>query len=232
VTYEVVPGSGPTMAATGLTPDPSTAALVDEALADLVAGRDATAAARSDASGSGTSSSPTVVSPTTSTPPCAARSGSSPVRWPRGGSWRSAVRSRGRAWSPPRTPQTLGATGSLPVDAEVEALRVWPDGRATGRVSGGGVLVLAELPGDRFEATADGVPLPRLEDSPVAAFEVPEGGASLEVEPAGQAGRTLALVGQVLIALLVLSLMLRPPGFARGGDVEPVDRTRVSGGAS
>jgi hypothetical protein len=220
------------MAATGLTPDPSTAALVDEALADLVAGRDATAAARLGRLGvryvvvpdGGVSDDlDAALRSQVGLEPRPVASGR--VLAVSGALPRAGVVSAEDA-------QTLGATGSLPVDAEVEALRVWPDGRATGRVSGGGVLVLAELPGDRFEATADGVPLPRLEDSPVAAFEVPEGGASLEVEPAGQAGRTLALVGQVLIALLVLSLMLRPPGFARGGDVEPVDRTRVSGGAS
>jgi hypothetical protein len=43
-TYEVVPGSGPTMAATGVVPDADALDTVDAAVADLVAGRDVNAA--------------------------------------------------------------------------------------------------------------------------------------------------------------------------------------------
>jgi hypothetical protein len=126
---------------------------------------------------------------------------------------------------------TLASSGALPRGADPQPLTVLADGRAVGRASGPGVLVLAELPGDRFEATADGVPLERV-DGPTTAFEVPEASRRIEVQPVGQGARTVALTGQLLIALLVLSLMLRPPGFARGGDAsvvgpETVDRTGV-----
>lgn len=231
VTYEVVPGSGPTMAATGLTPDPDLTAAVDDAVADLVAGRDTAAAA------------------------VLGRLGVRYVVVPAGGVSEDldlALRAQagleprpvasGRvlavAGSLPRASvveaaaaETLRTTGTLPEGAEVARLRVTPDGRASGTVETGGVLLLAELSGDRFEATADGRPLPQL-NGQVTAFEVPDGASRIEVEPAGQAGRTLALTGQVLIVLLVLSLMLRPPGFARGGESDPVRDERAPGGAA
>lgn len=236
VTYEVVPGGGPTMAATGITPDPDAGAVVDAAVADLVAGRDATAAAT------------------------LGRLGIRYVVVPDGGTsddLDGALRSQlgleprpvasGRVLSvadalpragvvPTDAAEALVETGSLPRGTEPERLRVLRDGRAVGTVTSSGVLLLAELPGDRFEARADGVPLARV-DAPVAAFEVPEGSSRIVVEPAGQGARTVALTGQLLIALLVLSLMLRPPGFARGGRAEDQDGTgagadRPAGGPS
>jgi GT2 family glycosyltransferase len=231
VTYEVVPGTGPTMAATGLTPDPATSSVVDAAVADLVSGRDAAAAAT------------------------LGRLGVRFVVVPDGGvSDELDLALRAQAGLEPRPvasgrvlavadalpragvvsaedADTLRSTGTLPGGAAVEPLRVWPDGRATGRVEDGGVVVLAELPGDHFEATADGREL-AVFDAPVVAFELPEGATRVEVEPAGQAGRTLALTGQLLLTLLVLSLMLRPPGFARGReDLEPGSVARGPGGA-
>jgi hypothetical protein len=55
------------------------------------------------------------------------------------------------------------------------------------------------------------------------AVAVPDAGAILEVRHAGQGARALALTGQLLAILLVVSLMLRPPGFAR----TPVDDREV-----
>ncbi|WP_169786809.1 glycosyltransferase family 2 protein [Nitriliruptor alkaliphilus] len=216
VTYEVVPGAGPTMAATGLTPDPQASAVVDAAVADLVAGRDIGATAT------------------------LGRLGVRYVIVPDGGisdDLDAALRSQvgleprpvatGRVLAvtdalprasvvPADAADALAATGALPRETEPVALRVLPDGRAVGGSDEAGVLVLSELPGDRFVATADGVRLAPV-DGPVAAFQLTEPSGRIEVAPVGQGARTVALTGQLLIALLVLSLMLRPPGFARGG---------------
>ncbi len=99
------------------------------------------------------------------------------------------------------------------------------------------MVLVNQLPGDDLEARVDGRRLATV-DAPVAAFEIPDDGGRVEIVPAGQGARALALTGQLLIALLVVSLMLRPPGFARAADrptprVDPTDRPRrpAGGGA-
>lgn len=217
VTYEVVPGTGPTMAATGLTPDPDAASIVDAAVADLVAGRDATASRALGRLGVRF-----VVVPdggTSEQLDAALRSqdGLEP-RPVASGRVLAVTHALPRASVVPTDAATeLLEGGTLPRDVEPQPLRVLADGRVVGTAPSDGVLLLSELPGDRFQATADGVRLAPVSGA-VEAFEVPEGGSRLEVEPVGQNARTVALTGQLLIALLVLSLMLRPPGFARGGE--------------
>jgi hypothetical protein len=224
VTYEVVPGAGPTMAATGLTPDRDRAAVVDAAVADLVAGRDAAAAATLGRLGVRFVVVPDGGVSDDLDTALRAQAGLEPRPVATGRVLAVTDALPRASVVPADDAATLVTTGVLPRDAEPEPLRVLPDGRAVGSASGPGVLVLAELPGDGFQATADGVRLARVE-GPIAAFEVPEAARRIEVEPAGQGGRTVALTGQLLIALLVLSLMLRPPGFARGGEPAP-DPTR------
>ncbi|MEX1162629.1 MAG: glycosyltransferase family 2 protein, partial [Nitriliruptor sp.] len=234
-TYEVVPGAGPSMASTGVTPDADALAVVDDAVADLVAGRDVTAAATLGHLG---------------------------VRYvvvPDGGTSDSlddALRSQdgleprpvasGRVLTVldalPRASvvsadalRSLTTIGRLPADSPPEPLRVLADGRVVDDVSGGGVLLVNQLPGDTFEARVDGRPL-AVVSAPVAAFEIPEGGGRVELVPTGQGARSLALTGQLLVALLVISLMLRPPGFARAADPEPdaatpAEPARTTGGA-
>ncbi|MEX1177463.1 MAG: glycosyltransferase [Nitriliruptor sp.] len=220
-TYEVVPGSGPSMAATGVAPDPEGLAVVDDAVADLVAGRDVTAAAALGQLGvryvvvpdGGTSDaldralrSQDGLEPR---PVASGRVLAVPDALPRAG-----LVSEDAA-------RALVATGRLPAGSAPEALRVFPDGRIIDAVEGPGTLLLSRPPGAEVEVRADGRLLSRVGGAPVAAFRVPEGEMRIEVAPAGQGARALALTGQLLITLLVVSLMLRPPGFARKADPEP-----------
>lgn len=219
VVFEVVPGAGPTMAATGVESDPAGEEHVAVAVADLVSGRDVAATS------------------------ALAQLGVRYVVVPDGGtSDRLDGALRGQSGLEPRPVATgrvlavngalpwaslvtaadaaaLGATGALPAGAEVTRLAVG-GGRLSAQLTSDleepGVLLLAELPSARWHATtADGVPLTRIEDAPVVAFEVPAGRTVIELGHAGQAGRQIALAGQLLAVLLAISLMLRPPGLAR-----------------
>jgi GT2 family glycosyltransferase/MFS family permease len=226
VRYEVVPGTGPSMAATGVATDPHGAAALAAATEDLISGRDVRAG------------------------PSLARLGVRFVVVPDGGSSErldDALRRQvGLEPRPVASGRVLAVTDALPrasvvdedaaarfVDtgvlpdaAEVTPLPVAADGGVRTTVPDAGVLLLTEPATDRWRATGDGAPLPTI-DAPVVAFEVAEPGSRVEVEHAGQAGRSLALTGQLLAALLVVSLMLRPPGFARAADVAAADDSRA-----
>jgi GT2 family glycosyltransferase len=222
VTYELAPGTGPTMAATGVTPDRATAALVDAAVADLVAGRDVTAAETLGRLGVRFVVVPDGGTSQDLDEALRSQTGLEP-RPVASGRVLAVAHALHRASVVPTEAATeVLEGGTLPRDVEPQQLRVLADGRAVGTApDGGGVLLLFERPGDGFQAFADGVPLAPVSGA-VEAFEVPEGSPRLVVEPVGQNARAVALTGQLLIALLVLSLMLRPPGFARGGeDVAP-----------
>ena len=216
VLHEVVPGAGPTMAATGVPIDPAAAEAIGTAVADLASGRDAFAGS------------------------ALARLGIRFVVVPDGGvsdELDDALRGQlgleprpvasGRVLTvtgalpragivTPEVAEAVAATGRLPIDAEVTPVPLGDDGRVSTVAPEAGVLLVTELASSEWEATADGRPLAAVE-GPIVAFEVPDAGARLEVGHAGQAQRALALTGQLLALFLVISLALRPPGFARAG---------------
>jgi GT2 family glycosyltransferase len=216
IRFEVVPGAGPTMAANGVPLAAAATAEVERAVTDLVSGRDVRAGAT------------------------LAQLGIRYVVVPDGGvSERLDEALRAQAGLEPRPvasgrvlsvadalpragvvsvedAEVLTATGSLPADAEVAPLEVTADGRVEGRAPSDGVLLVTELQDGEWSATGDGARLTAF-DAPIVAFEVPEAGVSLDVAHVGQGARALALSGQLLALLLVISLALRPPGFARTG---------------
>jgi GT2 family glycosyltransferase len=216
-TYEVVPGSGPTMAATGVVPDADALDTVDAAVADLVAGRDVNAA-----SALGQLGVRFVVVPDGGTSDAL----DTALRGQDGLEPRPVATGRVLAVGgalprasvvPAAAVATLGSTGRLPVDVEPDPLTVLADGRIVGEVADGGVVLVNQPPGTDLEARIGGRQLASV-DAPVTAFEVPDGGGRVEIVPAGQGARALALTGQLLVVLLVISLMLRPPGFARAAE--------------
>jgi hypothetical protein len=223
-TYEVVPGSGPTMAATGVVPDADALDTVDAAVADLLAGRDVGAAAALGQLGVRY-----VVVPDGGTSDAL----DSALRGQDGLEPRPVATGRVLAVAgalprasvvPADAVAALTSSGRLPVDVEPVPLSVLPDGRIVGDVDGGEVVLVNQPPGDDLEGRVAGRPLASV-DAPVTAFAVPEDGGRLEIAPAGQGARALALTGQLLVVLLVVSLMLRPPGFARAAEpVRPDDR--------
>jgi GT2 family glycosyltransferase len=213
ISWEVVDGAGPTMAAYGV-PDAAAAnGLVAGAVEDLLSGRDLTAASR------------------------LARLNVRYVVVPDGGTSAAldtALRSQlgldprpvtaGRVlsvegWLPRAVVldaaaiETLGL-GALPADAPGRLAPAGP-GRYAGNSGPGGTLLLAETAAPEWQVTADGRRLPvEAQDGLVAVAEVPAD-AELEISNAADTPRSLAVTGQLLVLLLVVSLALRPPRFAR-----------------
>ncbi|MTV26003.1 glycosyltransferase family 2 protein [Nitriliruptoraceae bacterium ZYF776] len=214
VDYEIVPGGGPTMAGYGLRPDPGADAVVERTVDALVGGTDPGAAVS------------------------LGRLGVRFVHVPDGGQTEALDdalrRQRGLEPRPVPSGRVLAVTGALPVVSVVpaeafealvargsvpegtdpEPLEARADGSFGGTVEGGGVVVVTEVAGAGFEATLDGRALPPLE-GPTVAFAVPEGGGHLEIQHEATTQRGVALTGQLLLVLLVISILLRPPGLGR-----------------
>jgi hypothetical protein len=79
----------------------------------------------------------------------------------------------------------------------------------------GGVLVVSEAASELWRAGGADVPLERAEIAGVNAFRVPPGTPTITARVAGGLGHRLAVGLQLLAALVVLSLALRPPRFGR-----------------
>ncbi|MFA9430081.1 glycosyltransferase family 2 protein [Egicoccus sp. AB-alg2] len=114
------------------------------------------------------------------------------------------------------------AAGDLPPTAEVTPLQ--PDGPAVyrGEVAEDAVVAVAEeadadwagtVGRTRLRAAAGG--------SDLLVFEPTETGGRVEVAHLGDTARGVAVAGQLIALLLVVSLALRPPRFARRRDAEP-----------
>jgi GT2 family glycosyltransferase len=217
VAWEVVPGSGPSMAATGVPPS-AALDLVDRAVGDAVGRRDATASSRL---------------------------GPLNVRYvfvPEGGvsdELDAALRGQldleprpvatGRlyrvAGALPRAAVVSAATsfeietrGSLMDEPVVEEIPALLPGRYAGTIEEiGGPVLVAEPDDGQWEAFVDGRRLDLLEPHAAGTvrFSPVEAGGEVEVRHTGGAARNLEVTGQVLAVLLVISLALRPPRFAR-----------------
>lgn len=227
IAWEVVEGAGPTMAAYGV-PDATPAMdLVGGVVDDLLTGRDLLAASR------------------------LARLNIRYVVVPEGATsdaLDTALRSQlGLDPRPVTAGRVLVVDGWLPravvVDpAAVDTVglggapedgigRLVPDGpgRYVGRSGAGGTLLLAETAAPEWQVRADGRRLTVEErDGLVAVPEVPAD-ARIEITNAGDTPRSLAVTGQLLVLLLVISLTLRPPRFARRVSDADIDALADSG---
>ncbi|GGI03912.1 glycosyltransferase family 2 protein [Egicoccus halophilus] len=107
--------------------------------------------------------------------------------------------------------------GELPATATVTPLQARPDGSWRGSGQDGDLVVLAEpdhgdwsarqLGAGRLSPVTDG-------DGPLV-FEQLDGDGIVELTHLGDGPRAVAVAGQLLVLLLVISLALRPPRFAR-----------------
>lgn len=110
----------------------------------------------------------------------------------------------------------LEQRGFLPEGAQPLALRRDDDAVYRGRPRVDGTLVIADADSDEWMAEADGQQLERVDDDGVPVrFEATEQAGTVEVWHAGGPARRLAVTGQLLAVLFAISLALRPPSFAR-----------------
>jgi len=216
VRWEVVPGSGETMAAFGV---PSSSAL------DQIEGRVADMVERSD-------------------PQALARLGALGIRYvlvPSGAtgarldaSLRRQVGIEPRPLADGRLfrvdqvlpPVSVVATddvaylrerGVLPDDAAPQELRRKDQGVWTGRARADGSVVIADAQDPGWVASGGGRSLSRAVDE-LTVLDGVEADTTVQVRHEGREARRLAVTGQVLALLLVVSLALRPPSFARRRD--------------
>ena len=121
-------------------------------------------------------------------------------------------------------PERLEQRGFLPEGAQPLALHRDDDAVYRGRPRVDGTLVVADADSDQWMAQADGEQLERANDAEMPVrFEATEQAGEVEVWHAGGPARRLAVTGQLLAVLLAVSLALRPPSFARRP--EPAERS-------
>jgi GT2 family glycosyltransferase len=217
VTWDVVEGAGPTMAAYGIPESTGAHTLVGAIVEDVLTGRDPGAAGRL-----GVLNVRYVVVPPGGASDELARA----LRGQLGLEPRPVVSGKLFAlqeWLPravvvpAEVADSIRQLGDVPEDAEVQRLTRDSEATYRGVARSDGALLLAEAADPDWVAVADGRPLRAASGETVWFDEVPEG-ARVALTHGGQAGRTFAVSGQVLAVLLAISLALRPPSFAGGRD--------------
>jgi GT2 family glycosyltransferase len=214
VAWEVVPATGPDLAAFGVRHDPTLRAAITEAVDDLLAGSDPRAAARLGRLGVGIVLVPggaqdveldARLRSQSALDPLPSLTGS--VARVRGGVAGVAIVTGTTASE--RVPDPTVAPRTVVTTVE----RVASD-RFAGPSGAGGEL-LAALPfGSGWSVLVDGAAIPMLSDAGlVRVLDVPAD-AEVEVVAAVSPTRTTLLQVQALWALLVISLAARPPAFA------------------
>ncbi len=216
IVWEVVDGAGPSMAAYGLDQPPVVRDELEAVVADVLGGADAGAVGRL-----GTLNVRYVVVPEEGVSErLDALLREQFALEPRPVATGRVLRVS--TWVPRATLVTDAAAerlrdvGQIPGDARREPLGATVEGYA-GRVGAPGTMLIAEAPEPDWGASADGTTVP-LEPGPSGATmlgTLPEGGVDVRVEHTGDVARRLAVAWQVFAVLLVISLALRPPGFAR-----------------
>lgn len=224
VGFEVVPGAGPTMASFGVPVDPEMTALVSSAVADLLSGRDVQAADRLGR----LNVRYLVVPPGRSSPELEellqVQLGLDPRPVAAGRLYQVAGWLPRAALLPGPAVTWLDERGELPDAAVVTRLRATGPGSFRGPAADGSVLLLSERADDGWRADAGGEVLEVGSDGGlVRVDDVGDVGLVRVVHDGGPA-RTVVLTAQLL--LLVVSLALRPPRFARA---DPVARSGVGG---
>ena len=214
VAWEVVPGSGPTMASYGVPLSPVAQTEVASAVDDVLTGRDPRAADRLGLM----NIRHVVVPPGASSPSLdvalLAQAGLEPRPVADGRVYEvSEVLPRAGVVDL-EVAEQVATRRALPDGAEVRELEQDADGGYSGEILSAGVSVLVAEPTDPGwrASTARGT-VPPL-GLPFLRFDV-VGAGELEVTHVGDTTRTLAVTGQLLVLLLAVSLALRPPRFAR-----------------
>ncbi|MBW3620644.1 MAG: glycosyltransferase [Actinobacteria bacterium] len=98
---------------------------------------------------------------------------------------------------------------------EVPLLRDGRAARFVGEAGGPGSILVSEIATTAWEARADGRPLELATQDGLLRFDVDGAADELVVEHAHQARRSVLVGVQLLVFLIALSLMLRPPRFAQ-----------------
>jgi GT2 family glycosyltransferase len=216
VVWELMEGRGPTMAAFGSRRDPAVEGLVDAIVDDLVSGRDPRASSR------------------------LGRAGVRYVVVPEGGTSEAldlALRMQ-LALEPQPVPEGRvlevrgwipGATVVAPGRFDERVVPLPPDpvtdpgsvlerlgpGRYAGPVVAGGTLLLAEPFHPGWELRVDDTLVPAVDDSGLVRFDGVPAGERAVLRNTASTRRSIAVSGQVLVLLLVVSLGLRPPMLGR-----------------
>ncbi|MFA9445113.1 glycosyltransferase family 2 protein [Egicoccus sp. AB-alg6-2] len=113
------------------------------------------------------------------------------------------------------------AAGLVPGTAEVTPLEQVEPGAFRGPAAGNDVIAIAEVGDPGWYAVQGGRTLSRTRgDSGLVVFGSSENDGRVEVLHLGDRARGAAVAGQLLALLVVISLALRPPRFARRNDVE------------
>ncbi|MEY3019207.1 MAG: hypothetical protein RLZZ272_191, partial [Actinomycetota bacterium] len=218
VDWELVAGTGPTMAAFGAAHDPEVATAVAAIVDDLVTGRDPRAASRLGRlgvrfvvvpPGGEGAALERALRTQVALEPKPALSGSvlEVDVWVPGAAVAAPTALRPDAVPRPRDPQR-----------PVVPFRREGPGRYVLDAAPGGSVVLGEPYDADWELRIDGRQVAgRVDDTAVRFDDVPRGGRLVLVHT-GATARAVALAGQLLVLLLVVSLGLRPPApLAEGG---------------
>ncbi|MEX0705820.1 MAG: glycosyltransferase family 2 protein [Nitriliruptoraceae bacterium] len=227
VAWEVVDGGGPTMASLGLPPSPALD-VVEDVVEDVVGRSDLTAAARL-----GALSIRYVVVPANGASDDLDEVLTAQIQLEP----RPVV--DGRVYRVAGALPPAAIVGLAPDDSpwDVDALvgfhPLEPDevGDLRGTATLDGNVRLAEVDEGLWGALADARPVPRVEDgAPLVAFGPVSEGQRVVVGHDADAQRILEVGGQLLALLLVVSLALRPPRFARRrSQVVPGARPQLPG---
>ena len=215
VVWEVVPATGPDLAAFGVRHDPLVQGSITRAVDDLLAGSDPRAAARLGRLGIGIVLVPDAQQDARLDALLRVQAALDPLP--------SLVGSVSRvSGGIPGVAIVSGATAvgrvpdpSIPPRTIVTTLERTGADRFTGDAGPGGELLAAVPFGSGWRVLADGVAMPmQSDDGLVRVLGVPAG-AEVTLVATTAPERGLLLRGQALWALLVVSLGARPPAFAR-----------------
>ena len=215
VVWEVVPATGPDLAAFGVRHDPLLHGLLTEAVGDLLAGRDPRAAARLGRLGVGVVLVPDGFVDPELTALLRSQSALDPLPTIVGSVSRisGAIPGAaivGEAVSAGRVPDP-----TVPPREVVAAIERLTSDRFLGSAGAGGDLVVAVPFGAGWRVLVDGAMTPTLtDDGLLRVLDVPPR-SEVEVVASPSVARPGLLQAQAFWALIVISLGARPPAFAR-----------------
>jgi GT2 family glycosyltransferase len=214
VAWEVVPVTGPDLAAFGVRHDPALQEAITEAVDDLLAGSDPRAAARLGRLGIGIVLVPDGAQDVELDARLRIQSALDPLPSLTGSVARVSGGVAGVAIVTGTTASERVPDPTVAPRTVVTTIGRVASDRFVGRSGAGGEL-LATLPfGSGWSVLVDGAALPMLSDAGlVRVLDVPAD-AEVEVVASVPPTRTTLLQVQALWALLVVSLAARPPGFA------------------
>ncbi|MBW3661464.1 MAG: glycosyltransferase family 2 protein [Actinobacteria bacterium] len=120
------------------------------------------------------------------------------------------------AFVPTAVADSLSRRGELPLGTDPVPFVPLGATRYVGDAPTSGEVLVSEAAAGGWTARADGAALPLRVQSGLVRFGVPVRADVITVEYARQSSRTALVLIELLVFLLVVSLMLRPPRFATG----------------